>query len=72
MYTHIRWLPQFSIIQQETGDYKKILNSLLNKCAGKEGAQQEDLKGISEMKEPTTEGGKCVLACLFEALQLVM
>lgn len=44
----------------------------MESCKGKEGANDADIKGIMERDLPTTKGGKCLLACAHETLELVM
>ncbi|KAJ6641401.1 hypothetical protein Bhyg_06340 [Pseudolycoriella hygida] len=46
----------------------EILNSaeLLQKCKNEVDASEEDVKMIIERKMPTSYGGLCLLACLYE------
>lgn len=49
----------------------ELLKQTIKDCASKEGATEADVKEIFERKPPSSQGGKCTLACVGETAGMV-
>lgn len=46
--------------------------NILDGCKSKEGATDDDVKGLLDRNIPTAKTGKCLLACAHETLEMVI